>query len=102
MSSKTLHMPCTVQQANDDQGIRGVIATENALGLDLHALEPEPEPDPDPDHNEPPHEIYWGRLSLDGWGTLAEMYLLRHHERARKLVEKWQVLKDAKQGDAKP
>lgn len=90
--TKTLNMPCTIQGADECAGIPVVIATENELGLDLHALEEEPAPE----DGEPPHEVSWGRLSLAGWATLAEMWLLRHPERARKLVEKWQVLQASK------
>jgi hypothetical protein len=91
MEHRWNHIACDIQQANEDSGLKTVIATEHAAGLDLHAVDSsDPEGDDDPHGN----EAYWGRLSLAGWEALTEMFLLRHPERSRRLVAKWQALKE--------
>lgn len=83
-----LNMPCILQSADDDYAC--VEATENDEGLDLQRRMPE-----DPCVEESADSAYWGRLSLEGWHTLAEMYALRHPERFARIVARWRFLQEA-------
>lgn len=78
--------PAILQEEDTDNGHLHIEATEDKEGIVLHECL-------DDGHGGMEY-AYMGRLSLDAWRTLAEMFLLRHPQSARAMVAKWQTLLD--------
>ena len=80
------HRPCTLQEGDALMGLHQVEATEHECGLDLHSLLDV--------GTELEDQTSWGRLSLNGWQTLCEMFALHHPDRFARVVQKWQAYKE--------